>query len=311
MELKWLEDFLSLVDTHNFSRSAETRGSTQPAFSRRIKSLEEWLGVSLFDRQKQPVALTAAGERFRTTAEEVVRRLYQIREDLRLADKAAAATIKFAATHSLSLLFFPNWIAAIEAEYPLPSTRLDSDQIEHGVQSLMRGDCHFLLTYTHPAVDLGLTPAHFASMVVGRDRLIPVAARVEGRSAPQIPGSRAHPVPYLAYAETSAIGRAVEHMLANRAEPPHLQRVFVSHLAAVLKSVVLQGRGVAWLPEALVRDDLASGALVAAGDASWEAPVAIELFRSRSPLPPKSEDFWRRLGQLSQDSGKDTPGASR
>jgi len=45
MELKWLEDFVSLAETHSFSRSAELRHVTQPAFSRRIQALEAWLGT--------------------------------------------------------------------------------------------------------------------------------------------------------------------------------------------------------------------------------------------------------------------------
>lgn len=40
MDLKWLEDFISLAETHSFSRSAELRHVTQPAFSHRIRSLE-------------------------------------------------------------------------------------------------------------------------------------------------------------------------------------------------------------------------------------------------------------------------------
>ena len=74
MESRWLEDFLSLVDTRNFSRSAQARYTTQPAFSRRIKSLEEWVGAQLFNRTSQPVTLTLAGERFRLVAEDVLRR---------------------------------------------------------------------------------------------------------------------------------------------------------------------------------------------------------------------------------------------
>ena len=45
METKWLEDFLSLARTMNFSRSADERFVTQPAFSRRIKALEVWAGA--------------------------------------------------------------------------------------------------------------------------------------------------------------------------------------------------------------------------------------------------------------------------
>ncbi|HEV7912398.1 MAG TPA: LysR family transcriptional regulator, partial [Albitalea sp.] len=87
MEMKWLEDFLSLVDTRNFTRSAELRFTTQPAFSRRIKSLEEWLGTALLNRSSQPISLTSAGEKFHPVAEEVLRRLYQVREDIRHLDK--------------------------------------------------------------------------------------------------------------------------------------------------------------------------------------------------------------------------------
>ena len=65
MNLIWLEDFLALAATGNFSRAAEDRHSSQPAFSRRIRALEEWLGAELFDRSTQPAQLTEVGEWFR------------------------------------------------------------------------------------------------------------------------------------------------------------------------------------------------------------------------------------------------------
>ena len=48
MNLSWLEDFLALAASGNFSRAAQERHMTQPAFSRRIRALEEWLGATLF-----------------------------------------------------------------------------------------------------------------------------------------------------------------------------------------------------------------------------------------------------------------------
>lgn len=50
METKWLEDFVSLAETRSFSRSAQLRHVTQPAFSRRIQALEAWAGADLVDR---------------------------------------------------------------------------------------------------------------------------------------------------------------------------------------------------------------------------------------------------------------------
>ena len=61
MNLTWLDDFLALASTGNFSRAAEERHMTQPAFSRRIRALEEWLGVVLFDRSSQPAVLRRSG----------------------------------------------------------------------------------------------------------------------------------------------------------------------------------------------------------------------------------------------------------
>jgi DNA-binding transcriptional LysR family regulator len=62
METKWLEDFVSLAETRSFSRSAQLRHVTQPAFSRRIQSLEAWAGTDLVDRSSYPTRLTPAGE---------------------------------------------------------------------------------------------------------------------------------------------------------------------------------------------------------------------------------------------------------
>ena len=72
MNLIWLEDFLALAATGNFSRAAEDRHSSQPAFSRRIRALEQWVGVDLLDRTTQPAKLTPAGEWFRQVAEDLL-----------------------------------------------------------------------------------------------------------------------------------------------------------------------------------------------------------------------------------------------
>ena len=69
MDMKWVEDFLCLADTRSFSRSASERHSSQPAFSRRIRSLETWLGTTLVDRSCNPPTLTPAGHVFRARRE--------------------------------------------------------------------------------------------------------------------------------------------------------------------------------------------------------------------------------------------------
>ena len=310
MESRWLEDFLSLVDTRNFSRSAQARYTTQPAFSRRIKSLEEWVGAQLFNRTTQPITLTLSGERFRPFAEDVLRRLYQGREEARSIGQVSANTIRFAATHSLSLNFFPGWLRALEMGSYTLNTRLDTSHFNECIHLLQRGDCHFLITYTHPILQMNLPPDHFTSKVVLRDTLVPVTLPdSEGQPIDVLPGTQDEPVHYLAYSETSAIGRVVEDMIANTDTQLYLNRVFVSHMAAVLKAMSTEGRGTAWLPESHLIKEFANGTLVRAGDARWNVPVDVRLYRSRDPLPAVAEALWARLDGPEEPHWADAPGA--
>jgi DNA-binding transcriptional LysR family regulator len=78
MDTKWLEDFISLAETSSFSRSAQLRHVTQPAFSRRIQSLEAWAGVALVDRSSYPTRLTPAGTAFYTQALDILQSLQSL-----------------------------------------------------------------------------------------------------------------------------------------------------------------------------------------------------------------------------------------
>jgi len=113
MELSWLEDFLALAEHKTFSRAAEVRHVTQPAFSRRIRSLESWIGTHLFVRSPQGTALTPAGKFLRTHAEELTRNLHQVRQEALEVASKEASIISFAATHALSFVFFPAGLEVI------------------------------------------------------------------------------------------------------------------------------------------------------------------------------------------------------
>lgn len=82
MDIRWLQDFLTVAETGNFTRAAEKRNTSQPAFSRRIQSLESWLGVELIDRSAFPTRLTAAGEHFRDSAADALQQLLDARSEL-------------------------------------------------------------------------------------------------------------------------------------------------------------------------------------------------------------------------------------
>jgi DNA-binding transcriptional LysR family regulator len=86
MDTKWAEDFLSLAETRSFTRAASARHSSQAAFSRRIQSLETWVGAELVDRSSNPLALTAAGHSFRCFAVNIISQVNMARNIVRRRD---------------------------------------------------------------------------------------------------------------------------------------------------------------------------------------------------------------------------------
>ncbi len=75
MDLLQLQYFREIARYENMTRAAANLYVTQPNLSASITRLEEDLGVSLFDRRRGRIALTAAGRTFLTYVEEVLDRL--------------------------------------------------------------------------------------------------------------------------------------------------------------------------------------------------------------------------------------------
>ncbi|POR43231.1 LysR family transcriptional regulator [Methylobacterium sp. V23] len=273
MELKWLEDFLSLAQTRSFSRSAEARHVTQSAFSRRIRALELWLGVALVDRSTYPTTLTPEGRRFRDTAEESVRVLLGARADLRAGLDAAEPLVRIAGLHTLALTFFPAWFRTLAPRTGPVATRLLPDDFHDCLQALVEGGADFLLTFHHPGVPIPLDPALYPHRVVGADALVPV------RSPDLAAGAEGRPLPRLDYGRDSFLGRVSALAQAELGLPPG-PVVHANPMAEALKCMALEGHGLAFVPRSLVTRELAEGRLVASGPAM---PLEIRLYRNGAP----------------------------
>lgn len=309
MELNWLEDFLALADCKHFGQAAERRSITQPAFSRRIRLLEQWIGAPLFDRQTHRVELTSAGENWKPTAEDVLRRLTLGREQTREVAVGLVSNLRFASTHALSITFFPQWLQSIEADCALDATiSLITDNMAGCERAMLQAQAHFLLCHHHPSSPVLFKPNYFVSMDIGTDVLIPVSAPDAGE--PQkpkfvLPGSFAEPVAYLAYSDSSGMGRIIAAIQALNGPSVWLAPAFTAHLATVLATMARSARGVAWLPLSLIEQDLRFGTLLRAGDETWDLPIDVRLYRPRARQSTAAEAFWEALKLRSSRSWED------
>lgn len=310
MTLSWLDDFLALAASGNLSRAAETRNMTQPAFGRRIRSLEEWLGVALVDRAVQPFVLTEAGHWFVNVARDQLARIARLPADARAVADSRAATLHFAATHALSLTFVPTWLRGLESRIATSPIELVSDVLQRCEDSMLEQRVDFLLCHTHVQVP-GRLDRRFPSAVIGHDALLPVAAPAPGdrrrtRALHRLEGGRGHAdaeVPVLAFSAESGLGRIVAALRGTAVDQAGGRTVFTAHLATVLRSMALEGRGVAWLPKSLIEDDLRLRRLVAAAPLSWRIALEIRIFRADAGHTPAAQAFWEAV-----TSGPASPG---
>ncbi|HEY8608705.1 MAG TPA: LysR family transcriptional regulator [Noviherbaspirillum sp.] len=304
METKWLEDFISLAETRSFSRSAELRHVTQPAFSRRIQSLEAWLGADLIDRTSYPTRLTPAGEVFYEQALEMLGQINNARALLRGKRPTAQTTVDFAVPHTLSLTYMPKWMTELESGFGSFNTRLMALNVHDAVMTLVEGGCDLLLCYHHPRQPVQLDSSRYDMLTLGGETLR-AYARCDRSGVPELllPGSARAPLPFLSYTSNAYLGRMVELILGDAKRPLHLEKRYETDMAEGLKMMALEGHGLAFLPESAVVRELKQKQLARAdgGMPDWEVHMEIRLYRERPsgqrPGKPLVGRVWDYLRQ--------------
>ncbi|MEX2320356.1 MAG: LysR substrate-binding domain-containing protein [Saccharospirillum sp.] len=296
-ETRWLEDFIALADTLSFSRAAERRFVTQPAFSRRIKALETTLAVPLVDRSTTPVKLTDEGQLFLLTARTVMSQLRETVSRLRGLDANQQATLRVAAAHSLAFSFFPDWMTEHRDVMNNLNMRLVAMNVEEALHALREGQCDLLQIYYDSYATLQLDASTFPSITLGHTRLVPVSVPVAGTDQPRysLDSDGQDEIPLLAYTPGAFLGRTLRLMLKQDPIRLRLKTVYDTAMAEGLKGMALTGAGIAWVPELCIRRELREGELVICGAERWHAPLEIRLYRCALVRNPAVNRLWQRL----------------
>ena len=301
---------MSLAETRSFSRSAQLRHVTQPAFSRRIQALEAWAGIDLIDRSSYPTRLTAAGETFHGQALEVLDALQATRNLMRSHQVSGQDMIEFAVPHTLAFTFFPHWLMQLKSDlgpsFGAIKSRLTALNVHDAVLRLTEGGCDLLIAYHHPSQPLQLAPERYEMLSLGSETLAPYAkAGADGKPMFSLPGQERRLVPFLGFASGAYMARLVEVILKEAGEPLHLDPIYETDMAEGLKAMALEGHGLAFLPYSSVRKELKSRRLVpAATGPGHELTMEIRIYRERPEtarhVKPGVQALWDFLGTAGQ-----------
>jgi DNA-binding transcriptional LysR family regulator len=287
MEIDQIETFLAVAGLGGFHRAAEALQMSQPAVSARIRALEQSLGVTLFSRGPNGLALSAAGRTLKPHAEMLVQTASLARLSIQALETPNGQPLTIAAALTVSTYFLPEVLSRFRGNCPevmvtIHSRSMNSREVlemvldQHAVIGLAR-------SLSHPQVE---------TVTLRADSLVLV-----GNSSQWRRGKEAVHVAQLAewpliFFDRGSSDWSLTHGLFQRAGlvPNMVLEVEVIETA---KKMVEQGLGLAFLPYFSVAQEIKQGSLfqIRIDDAAPLQRTLDAIYLRRLPLHSKAQVF--------------------
>ena len=250
MRLKWLEDILAVAETRSFSEAAERRGLTQSAFSRRIRLIEERIGVELFNRTCKLVNLHPTTAMQRATMVRLAGQLRALQRDLRDGAQSGERRKTVASQHALTTTRTTALIEAMRRSTARVRIQMVSDSLDACPAKLLARHVDIAVVYCEPGAEHPVRPDFVDVMVLGEDRLIPVlhAAALQGLST----DVALEAIAYVAYPSKVFFGDVLDRVVFRREGQAALpEPIAETALTIAALEMTRAGIGLAWVPKAL------------------------------------------------------------
>jgi LysR family transcriptional regulator, hypochlorite-specific transcription factor HypT len=296
METRWLQDFLTVAETGNFTRAANLRHTSQAAFSRRIQQLEAWLGATLIDRSMFPTRLTLEGEKFRLTASELLRQIVDARAEVCPKTDAKTDHVRIAVPYALATSNMPGWWRDWAKGWNV-SCALEIGNVHDLGTWLMSGTVDFIIGFEAPQQPRPVEVDKVEALQLGQDTLRPYASSSLLAGGGLVwPPTPACPVPLLMYSKGVYFARLVDLIMESAASPLASNTVITSDMADVLRDMARSGQGVAWLPGSTIADY--NTELTPLPGDEWSMPLSIMAYRLKENRSRSVERLWRRMSSV-------------
>lgn len=247
--------FVRVARLGSLSAAAEELNLTQPAVSNQIKLLTQAVGEPVLGRHRTGVRLTAAGEGLLVHAQALTRALDGARTYVRELRALETGTLRLAASSTVAASLLPGLLAGYHGRYPDVAFEIRQGNTQAALDSLQAGQVEVALIEGPP----GETSPDWQVAVFGYDELVLVAAP-DHPLAGSGPTGLPRPLPLIWREHGSGTREVAEQVLARSAVPTS-SRLELPGTEAV-KEAVIQGLGLAVLPELRVRRELQWGVLV-------------------------------------------------
>ncbi|QDH15248.1 LysR family transcriptional regulator [Oecophyllibacter saccharovorans] len=153
LSLRDIEYVVAVDDLRNFSRAAERCGVSQAGLSEQVRKLEQLLGVSLFERSRRHVALTADGEKLLGLCREVLASARNLLEVARAHTGPLDGLLRIGVIPTLGPYYLPELLPQLRKVYPHLGLRLSEMTTPVLCKSLREGTLDLALMASLPLPD--------------------------------------------------------------------------------------------------------------------------------------------------------------
>ncbi|MFE1343547.1 LysR family transcriptional regulator [Streptomyces sp. NPDC058757] len=300
MELRLLATFEKVAEVLSFTRAAAELGYAQSSVTGQVRALETSLGTELFERLGGRIRLTEAGERLLPYA----RRMAELAEEARAAVAAGepAGTITIGTMESLTTYRLPPLLEYVHHRHPAVRLALRPTLGDATLQALRQGayDLGFLMEAgtEHEGLESEVLAPEPLALIAAPGH--PLASRTALTTADLAGAGLIGTEPGCAYRDLFEAELASTAGTSGSAGggPDFLEFGTIE----ASKRAVASGLGIALLPRITVREELASGAVVAL---DWEAPFTLFTqlaWRRGKRLPAHVRLFVEQARRLARES---------
>ncbi|WAH37128.1 LysR substrate-binding domain-containing protein [Alicyclobacillus dauci] len=146
MQLQQLQYFCTVANMESFTKAAAHLSISQPALSRYIRSLEDELGVALFDRIGRSVRLNSFGRAFLFRIERALGEIATGLQEVRELDDPLSGTVAFGFYLTFGFHLVPDIIGKFHQQYPQVEFKLHQNSTQWIMDKLLSGEVDLCMT---------------------------------------------------------------------------------------------------------------------------------------------------------------------
>ena len=279
MDLKSLENIISIYNEESISKAAEKMYITQSALNQQLLKLEKELGTTLFERRYHKMIPTFAGRLYVSAAKNILTIKNDTYKIIRDTANNKVGEITVACTPERGASTFADIYPQFHQEYPDFTINLKSARVPAMEQMLLHRETEFaFLSYSdrcplNPAFEcIDLSPESVILGIPLSHELAPLAGKESWKTLPYLDVTLLKDTPLIMSSQETILGKMLDHAFKETHFQPKI--LFESGSSATMLKMAINQMGPAFFPQSYVNEKLPLAYFRIKPELSWMRCVA-------------------------------------